>query len=380
MKITVNRKELIEVLKRLSRVIPSRSTLPILHSALVEVTSLGIKFNATDLDQWISVRIPGTVEKKGKGLFPVKKLEKAVKAFTADKVSITIETLELETTEHKVLLQCGKTRFETDTRSLDDYPQIPKAGSIFSFEMDPSLMVSMIEKTVYAVSTDLTRPALAGVLFRAEKRKLTLVATDGHRLSAVMNSGSINFKKSQKDLIVRDITLKLLKSYADLNGSLRVHTGEQWVQFCCYDKDGDGTMQILSRLCEGPFPSFEKVIPQNTVKTCTLSRGDFLESVKRISVFSDPLSHMLELNVKKTKLILIAENSETGKASEDLECTGSGSFRVGYNALYLEQALKTLESEEITLKMESADRAGLIEERTEDLEHMVILMPLRLEG
>lgn len=378
MKIEVNRKELIQVLKRLSAVVPKQTTLPILHSALVEANSIGIRFHATDLDQWVSVNVPGKVEKKGKGLFPVKKLEKAVKAFTADKVSITL-TGDGKIETCRVLLQCGKTKFKMDTRSLDDYPKIPKLKPVFGFEIKPALLISMLKKTVYAVCSDLTRPTLCGVLFKVERKKLILIATDGHRLSLVRNmSGSVNFKKTKDDIIVRDSSLKLLKSYADLKGSLRVNVGEKWVQFSCYEKDRKGTMQITSKLCEGPFPNYEKVIPQNTEQSLKVSREDFLKAVKRISVFSDPETRALLLEVEKTKMTLSAHSDNTGTASEDIKCTGNGSFKVGYNATYLEQALKTLEGGEVKLSMEDDCHGGLIEEKTEDLDHMIILMPIRI--
>jgi DNA polymerase-3 subunit beta len=349
MKIEVNRQNLIQILKRLSSVIPGKTTLEILHSALVEVTSLGIHFHVTDLDQWVSVKIPGEIKEKGKGLFPVKKLEKAVKAFTGDTVSITftgdgkIETCRVE-------LQCGKTKFKTDTMPLDEFPAMPKEKSNYGFQIDSGILSSMIEKTLYAISTDLTRPALAGILFRVEKN----------------------------NIIVQASSLKLLKTYVEKKGSLWAHVGEKYIQFLDYKEDGEGSMQIYSRIIEGPFPAFEKVIPQNTKLTCTLSREDFLESVKRISVFSDALTHQINLKVKKTKITLIAETQDTGTASEDLKCKGTGPFEVGYNALYLEQALKTLENEEIKISMEGPEHAGVIEEKTEDLEHLVILMPVRI--
>ncbi len=387
MKITVNRKELIQVLKRLSSVIPGRTTLPVLHHALVDVNKLGIWFRATDLDQWISVRISGKPEGYGLGLFPVKKLEKAVKTFTGEKVSINFlgdqdaPTGSKKTQDFKVLLRCGKTRFETDTRPVEDFPKNPETKSLYSFEIDPALLVSIIKKTAYAISVDLTRPALCGVLFRVEKDKLTTVATDGHRLSLVKTSSfkSHDVKKVQ-DVIVRDKTLRVLKDYADQKGSLWAHIGEKWIQFSSYDEEGQGLLIVTCMILEGPFPKFENVIPQNTVKSFSSSREDLLGSVKRISVFSDVLTHQVKLEIKKTKVTLVAETRDTGKASEDLKCTGTGSFEVGYNALYLEQALETLENEEVKISMEGNDRAGLIEEQAGDLEHMVILMPLSLEG
>lgn len=378
MKIEVNRKELIQILKRLSSVIPGKTTMLILQSAMLEVDNFGIRFHATDLDQWISVKIPGKIEKKGKALFPVKTLEKAVKAFTGDTVSITytgdgkIETC-------RVLLQCGKTKFKTDTKPLDEFPLIPKTKPKHGFQIDPTLIASMIEKTLYAVSTDLTRPALVGTLFRIEKKRLTLVSTDGHRLSRVSTTSmkSQDVRKTQ-DTIVHASSLKLLKTYVEKKGSLWVHIGEKYIQFSDYNEHGEESMQIISKIIEDPFPKFENVIPQNMENTCTLSREDFLDAVKRISVFSDVLTHQINLQVKKTKVTLIAHTQDTGTASEDLKCKGSGSFEVGYNANYLKQVLKTLENEEITLSMESAAHAGLIEEKTEDLDHLVLLMPIRI--
>lgn len=372
MKIEVNRKELIQVLKRLSAVVPKQTTLPILHSALIKADKKGIALHATDLDIWISDRIDGEINQVGTALFPVKKLEKAAKAFSGDTLSITI-TGAGEEEDHKLLLQCGKIKFEMDTRAVEDYPKLPDFKSKCDFRINSDLLNSMIEKIVYVVSTDLTRPALTGALLRVKKNKLTLIATDGHRLVKV-EASSMRLVKLPKptEIIIPPKALRVIKSYAEKDTSVYVHIGKQMVAF------SNEQMQIMSRLCEGPFPNYKNVIPQNTKWTCTISREDFLESIKRISVFSDPLTRALLLEVEETKMTLSAHSSDTGTASEDIKCTGNGSFKVGYNATYLEQALKTLEGEEVKLSMEDDSRAGLIEEKTEDLDHMIILMPIRI--
>lgn len=378
MKITVNKKDLVHALKRISAVIPGRTTLEILHYAKIETDKLGIKVRATDLDQWVTVHLPGKIEKAGKGLFPVKNLEKAIKAFSGEEISITF-TGDGKVETCRVELICGKTKFKTDSRPLDEFPSLPETLVEFGFGISSEIMVRILEKSLYAVSTDLTRPALCGVLLRLKKGKLTVVSTDGTRLCALKTSSvTLHEVKGSKDSIIQSKSLKILKDYANKKGSLWAHTGGEWIQFSIYNEEGKGEMQILSRILEGPFPNYEKVIPQELKVNCTLSREELLDSVKRISVFSDQLTHSVRLKIEKTKLTLSTENTELGTASEDLECKANNTLEVGYNAQYLLQALSTLENEEVTLKMENAEHAGLIEEKTEDLEHLVIVMPLRI--
>jgi len=374
MKITVSKKELLLSLKKVCSVTPGKTTLPILQYALIETDKLGTGISSTDLDQWVTVRIHGKIEKAGKGILPVRKMDKALKALPGSSVTITLEG-------NKVFMKCGKTTLEMETRPLEDFPQIPKVNSEFGLEIDPFLMTEILKKSLYAVSTDLTRPALTGVLFRLSKGRLTVVSTDGHRLCKI-ETGAVKIHDTRKpqDIIIPSKSLKILQDHAEKDGTLWAYIGPDWMQFSTYDNEGKGVMQLRSRLIEGPFPKFENVIPQHTDKTCTFSREDLLASVKRLSVFSNKPTNQIKFEVQPKKISLSAENEELGKASEDLECTANSTVTVGYNALYLQQALSTLESEELTLNLERPDTAALIQEELEEIKHMVIVMPLRLEG
>lgn len=374
MKITVSKKELLLSLKKVCSVTPGKTTLPILQYALIETDKLGTGISSTDLDQWVTVRIHGKIEKAGKGILPVRKMDKALKALPGSSVTITLEG-------NKVFMQCGKTTLEMETSPLEDFPQIPKVNSEFGLEIDPFLMTEILKKSLYAVSTDLTRPVLNGVLFRLSKGKLTVVSTDGRRLCKI-ETGAVKIHDTRKpqDIIIQSKSLKILQDHAEKNGTLWAHIGPDWMQFSTYDSEAREVMRIYSKIIEGPFPKYERVIPQHTDKTCMFSREDLLASVKRLSVFSNKPNNQIKFEVQPKKISLSAENEELGKASEDLECTANSTITVWYNALYLQQALSTLESEELTLNLERPDTAALIQEGLEEIKHMVIVMPLRLEG
>ena len=383
MNISVDRKELTNALKRLSFIVPSKTTMPILQHCLLEAKKNGkVILHATDLEHWVYVELCSTdtwqqeVTEKGSVLLPVKETQKVLKGLDYRGVAVNIHsTGDGDVEKVRVHMQSGKTKFTVETRPLDDFPTRPKVKFQSTVRIESDLLSSMIDKTVYAVSCDETRSALACVFCELTDNTLALTTTDGHRLTRVETSALYsNEIEKATSILIPAKAMMFLSKFIDKDISVDIEVGEKIVQF------SNGPVQVYSRLDEGPYPKYKKVIPKKKdfYFNLTAQREDMLDTVKRLLVFSDKLSHALVLDVNKTKMTISATTGEGGRASEDITCVGSEPFAVGYDGQYLKEALQTLNKDEVTVSMGGNDQACLIKERTANLKHTIILMPIRV--
>ncbi len=367
MKIIVQLSELSKKMNAISSVVPGKTTMPILSTVLVNAEKDGIHFSATDLDISVTSKINGDMEEEGSIAVPAKKLAEIVKSLSSGEVTF-------QATGEKLTITCGKSRFVINGRNAEDFPKIPKQKSKTSFAIDPETLASLIQKTIYAVSTDLTRPALCGVLWEVQRTGISMVSTDGHRLAKVELNRKIGDVESMK-AISPPTALSTLKSYSESEKEIKVGIGENSISFEMAETS------IYSRLLEGPFPNYQKVIPEKNEKELVVSKDSLANATKRVSILADSLTHQVVFSAGKDKLTLHVSTQELGEANEEITANFSAEpMDIGYNASYIMDILRTIEAEDISLKLDRADNAGLIEPVTpaDEIKHMCIIMPLRI--
>lgn len=367
MKIIVPLSELSKKMNAISSVVPGKTTMPILSTVLVNAEKDGIHFSATDLDISVTSKVKGEMEEAGSVAVPAKKLAEIVKSLSSGDVT-------LQASGEKLTITCGKSRFVINGRSAEDFPKIPKQQSKTSFTIDPETLSGLILKTVYAVSSDLTRPALCGVLWEVQRTGISMVSTDGHRLAKVELSRKIGDVESIK-AIIPPKALSTLRSYSEGEKEIQIGIGENGISFEMADTS------IYSRLLEGPFPNYQKVIPEKNEKELVVSKDSLASATKRVSILSDSLTHQVVFSAKKDSLTLHVATQELGEAKEEITANFSSEpMDIGYNASYIMDILKTIEAEDISLKLDRADNAGMIEpvSQGDDIKHMCIIMPLRI--
>ena len=236
MKIQVPLGELSKKMNAISSVVPGKTTMPILSMVLISAEDSAISFSATDLDISVTSRVSGAVESPGKIAVPAKKIAEIVKSLSGDEVMMEVEG-------DKLTIKCGKSRFSVNGRSADDFPKMPKQESSTEFEVQSPLLRKMIQKTIYAVSNDLTRPALCGVLWEVDRNGLKMVSTDGHRLAKV--EAKVELKNVEKaDVIVPPKALSTFRSYSEKDEMIKVGIGDNSVSI---EMD---EVSIYSRLLE----------------------------------------------------------------------------------------------------------------------------------
>lgn len=367
MKVSVPLSELSRKMNAISGVVPSKTTMPILSTVLMSADKEEFTISATDLDISVTSKVNATVSAEGRVAAPAKKLAEIVKSLAGEDVT-------LDCSGEKLTISCGKSRFVVNARSADDFPKMPRQDSKTSFAIDPGIVGELVQKTAYAVSTDLTRPALCGVYWEVDRKGIAMIATDGHRLAKVemgMDLGSIQ----KMDVIVPPKALATLRTYAESEKEIKVAIGENSVSF-----DMTGTT-IYSRLLEGPFPNYQRVIPAKNEKELIVSRSALAEAVKRVSILADTLTRQVVFSISPGKLNLNVATQELGEAREEIDATFAGeAMDIGYNATYVLDILRTIDSEEIVFLLDRPDNAGLVKPASDagNLKHLCIIMPLRI--
>jgi DNA polymerase-3 subunit beta len=366
-KIQVPLGELSKKMNAISSVVPGKTTMPILSMVLVDAGDSGITFSATDLDISVTSKVAGSVDTPGSIAVPAKKLAEIVKSLSGDEVTMEMDG-------EKLTIRCGKSRFSVNGRNAEDFPKMPKQESSTEFQVQSPLLRKMIQKTIYAVSTDLTRPALCGVYWEVDRSGLTMVSTDGHRLAKV--EAKVDLKDIDKtEVIIPPKALSTFKSYSEQEEMIKVGLGDNSVSIEMND------VSIYSRLLEGPFPSYQKVIPSGNSKALTVTRDDLSAATKRVSILSDALTHQVVFSLDRDKLTLHVTTQDLGEAREELEATyGDEPMDIGYNAAYIQDILRTIDGDEIAFKLDRPDNAGMIMPVDEkgELKQLCIVMPLRI--
>jgi len=351
----------------ISSVVPGKTTMPILSTVLMSAENGIFSISATDLDISVTSRVNGTVAEEGKIAVPAKKLAEIVKSLAGEEVSLDAEG-------EKLTLSCGKSRFVINARSAEDFPKLPKQEGKTSFSIDPEIIGALVLKTTYAVSGDLTRPALCGVLWEVDRKGISMVATDGHRLAKVeiaMDLGSVQ----KMDVIVPPKALGTMRTYSEGEKEVRISIGENSISFDMKDTT------IYSRLLEGPFPNYQRVIPAKNEKELVVSRSALQEATKRVSILSDTLTKQVVFSIGKAKLMLNVSTQELGEAREEIDASFSGeAMDIGYNANYVLDILRTIDAEEIVFLLDRPDNAAVVKPASEggNLKQTCIIMPLRI--
>ena len=374
MKFSIAQTEFLDALQVVSSAVPNRTTLPVLSNILLEASEDRIEMRATDLDLAITTTARASVKDAGTLTVPAKKLFELVRKLPKEELKIEAKDLTLN-----VGSKSGRYKFLCIRP--EEFPALPKVEADAELTLEPDLLERLIRKTIYSVSTDETRPALNGALFQVRDGELRVVATDGHRLSKATCKPTGGIATPPKgDVIVPLKALnQVLRLLAQASGTVKVGISKNHARFVL----GDTT--LTTKLIEGPFPNYEQVLPKQNNKHLRVKREDLAQALERVSVFSDSLTRQVKLSLRPNRLTLVVQTPDQGDATEELEAQyGSDDLDIGYNAAYLLDILRTIDSEEVDVRLNTPVTAGLVApaptdkgtSAKEDL--LCLVMPLRL--
>jgi len=367
MKYALMQSELRKALQVVATVVPSKSTLPILETVLMHVTKDGtLTLTATDLDISVRTRTQVKADQAGKVAVSARRLFDIVRELPEQEVEVQGDETHIE-------LSCARGRYRFVGASVNDFPELPDIADEKQVGLDPSLLERMIRRTLYAVSTDETRPELTGVFMEIKDEAMRMVATNGHRLSRA--SVQRSFKQEREMLLPPKALNHLLRLLGDEEKEVVVSGTKSYALFRISGTD------LYSRLLEGPFPDYERVIPKASPLKAVIKRDDLIASLRRILVLSDSQTRQVKMVFEPQRLQILAEYQGAGEASEEIPVQYDGhAVAIGYNGGYLLEMLKTFADEDVVMSFESAVSAGVFRPAKEvpDEDLLCLVMPLRL--
>ncbi|RMH68269.1 MAG: DNA polymerase III subunit beta, partial [Gemmatimonadetes bacterium] len=373
MNIQISQENLQKGIQTVQNVVSSKTALPILSNVLLEAVEGKLIFKATDLDISISTSVPAIVFEEGSITLPAKKFAEIIKELPAISVSLEVE----QTQDHYgwVTLKSERGMFKIMGIRKDEFPNFPEVSPENQITLSAHMLKRMIQKTIYAVSSDDTRPALGGLLFEVLPDSVTTVATDGRRLSQYSATVSTSIANELQVIVPP----KALHHLSHLLGSddlmVEITFDENYIVFQL-----DETT-IFSRLIEGPFPDYKQVIPADNDKLIVVNRHDFAASLRRVSILASQQTRQIKLALSPNLVEISVNTPEIGEAKEEIPAEYTGEpMEIGYNASFLLDVVRNMDSERIQLQFGEPDGAGIfVPLDTEEHEtYMALCMPLRL--
>ncbi|MBW7887388.1 MAG: DNA polymerase III subunit beta [Bacteroidetes bacterium] len=371
MKFQVQSSELQKALAKTINVVPTRSTLPILENLLFEVHSNNLKITATDLEISVAVSIQIKGNENGTIAIPAKRIFDTVRALPDTPISFSVDT-----ESNKIKMKTENGEYTLIGETTDVFPSIPEFKGETEFVTAAPLLQQIIDKTTFAVSTDELRPSMMGVLFQIGENKLVAVSTDGHRLVKIINK-NFSSKKISKEVIIPAKALNLIGKVAE-GAETKISINETHIVF---KYEG---VSLISRLIEEKYPNFDTVIPQNNNKYLIVNKYEILQSVRRVSLYSNSTTHQIRMSLMKDEVKITAEDQDFGsEAKETISCDyNDEEMEIGFNSAYILDILTHIDGDEIQFNLSSSNKASIVVPRVqkEGEEMLMLVMPVRLNN
>jgi len=370
----VNKGLFFNALQKIIGVIPSKTSIPILSSILLELSDEKLTITGTDLEISVSADVRVKVEIPGAVTVPAKLLVDIVRELP----DVPIEMLTDDRSNITLKTEKGVYRLSGETK--DEFPNIIIEESEGEIVINSIKLHRMVSNTIFAVTTDELRMTLMGILFQINPAELRLVATDGHRLSKIVDK-KFSSPLIQKDLIVPSKALHiLLKNLETINikegENVTLVIGDSHITFKWSNNS------IYTKLIDGKFPKYESVIPFDNEFRLIVDRESLLSSVRRVSIFSNSITHQVRFMLSEKQMQVCSEDIEFGgEANESLPVDYTGEeMEIGYNAHYIMDILKNIDTKEVVFLLKNPKSAALIypTEQKEGEELQMLLMPIRL--
>ena len=369
MNFSINKNKLQELLLEHQKVVPLRTTLPVLSCAFLSVSEKTLTVKTTDLEQTIISKTEIEKEESGSVCVLMSKLSEIVSALPNEEIKINVnEDLLLE-------INSNQGTYKITGRSSDEFPESPSPQTKETLSIKGKDFSNIIDKTSFATSRDDLKPALSGVYLNINKKTTTAVSTDGHRLVKLIQERK---GETEHSLVVPEKFLKIIKSTIKEEETLRVDIDENTLS------TNQENFTITTRIIKETFPDFNSVIPDNNTIQATLKTEELIACLKRVSIFSNRTTKQTVLSFSDQGVVVSAQDPETstsGKEHADCEYKGEP-ITVSYNAKYLIEVLQHIITKKVKIYLSTPLSAAIVkpEEQKEKEDLTILLMPLRLNG
>jgi DNA polymerase-3 subunit beta len=371
MEFLIEKGEFTKGLFRSQSVVEKKGTMPILLNVLIETKDNGIFITATDLEIGIKGQYQGEVQKTGNITVSAKKLYEVVKELPEKNVSFRMKE------NQWVEIKSGKSLFNIMGVSAETFPSFPAYEEEEFMAMEASVLREMIDKTIFAVSTDESRYNLTGVFLAKHKeeedQKMRMVATDGYRLSLIDRTLKTEIQGLEKGILLPK------KGLAELSRLLEEGGDQVWIKL----KNNNLIIKrenvvLIMRLLDAEFPDYNQVIPNQTKRHIRIKRSQFIDSLKRVSILSSEKTKGVKFHFGENLLELSSYNPDFGEAKEEISVEYQGEeLTVGFNYRFVLEVLNILSSEEIIMEFEDGVSPAVIRPANDE-KHTCVVMPMRI--
>jgi DNA polymerase III subunit beta len=367
MKATIERATLLKSLGHVQSVVERRNTIPILSNVLIDAREDGsIRLMATDLDLQVDESVPANVTQPGATTVSAHTLFDIVRKLPEG------SQVELNAAEGKVQLTAGRSRFNLSTLPRDDFPVIAEGELPTRFELPAAMLRQIIDKTRFAISTEETRYYLMGIFLHIIDDQLRAAATDGHRLARVTVPKPDGADGMPDVIVPRKCVAELRKLLDELEGTVEVSLSPTKIRF------GLGSAVLTSKLIDGTFPDYNRVIPTANDKLLKLDPKSFSAGVDRVSTIASEKTRAVKMSVDRDKVTLSVTSPESGTATEEVPADyGADNLEIGFNARYLLDILHEIEGDTVEVHLADAAAPTLLRENDKS-PALYVLMPMRV--
>ena len=372
MELVVRKTDLLRELQLFQGIVERKNTIPILANVLIEADGDQVKLLATDLEVGLRSRCAASVAKGGSLTLPAKKLYEIIKALP--ETDIRIE-------ENKSGVKVAADRFDSRMQTLprEDFPSLPEASGTFTATLPRDVLKQMVAKTQFAITGEDTRYFLNGALFILRSDAMSLVATDGHRLALIsvpreQAKGKGKGDDEERVILPRKTLLELGRLLAEGEGDIQYERGENHLFF-----DIGGRL-LISRMIDGQFPAFERVIPKSNDKRIEFDRDRLTNAVKRVALLSNERSRAVKFQIDAGKVEIASSSPEFGEAKEVLMVDYDGApVTICFNAQYVLDFLGVVETDSVGLEFkDEMSQAVMKPVGAESYDYTYVIMPMRV--
>lgn len=372
MKVTVERGALLKSLGHVHRVVERRNTIPILSNVLLRAEDGALSLKATDLDLEVTESLPADVGQPGATTVPAHVLYDIVRKL-ADGSQVSLETTG---DVGQVLIRSGRSRFNLQALPETDFPDLAAGDMGHRFSVPAGELKRLIEKTQFAISTEETRYYLNGIYLHTLESNgrlvLRAVATDGHRLARVETEAPQGAAGMPGVIVPRKAVAEIIKLVDDAGEQVVVELSPTKIRLTL------GPVLLMSKLIDGTFPDYQRVIPAGNDKFLTVDKGDFAAAVDRVSTISSERGRAVKLSLAERRLTLSVTNPDSGSAVEEVEVDYEATpLDIGFNARYLLDIAGQLDGDTALFKLADPGSPTVIQDR-EGASALYVLMPMRV--
>jgi DNA polymerase-3 subunit beta len=372
MRVILERSNLLKSLNHVHRVVERRNTIPILSNVLLSAEGASLEMKATDLDLEVTEATPAKVERGGATTVPAHLLYDIVRKL-ADGAEVMLKTDE---DGNAMTVTSGRSSFRLQCLPQSDFPELSAGSFSHIFRLDSPGLKGLIEKTQFAISTEETRYYLNGIFLHTHeaggKLKLRSVATDGHRLARAEIDAPAGSEGMPGIIIPRKTVSELQKLVDDPDVAVTTELSETKIRFTI------GSVILTSKLIDGTFPDYQRVIPTGNDKKLIIDRQSFAAAVDRVSTISSERGRAVKMSINDGQLTLAVNNPDSGSATEELAADySSDPIEIGFNAKYLLDVAAQLTGSEAKFMLADAGSPTLIHDMADETA-LYVLMPMRV--